>query len=104
MNVREIDMTIANAPCADLTSAAASYMADPYTPAQCRAISREVIDRLLTPADRHRMTAEAAYYRAERRGFSPGHELDDWLWAEHEVDLACGPLEPWPRWAMATSQ
>jgi hypothetical protein len=30
--------------------------------------------------------AEAAYWRAERRGFEPGHELDDWLHAEREVD------------------
>jgi hypothetical protein len=30
--------------------------------------------------------AEAAYWRAERRGFTPGHELDDWLSAEREVD------------------
>jgi hypothetical protein len=30
--------------------------------------------------------AEAAYWRAERRGFAPGHELDDWLHAEREVD------------------
>jgi hypothetical protein len=30
--------------------------------------------------------AEAAYWRAERRGFAPGQELDDWLAAEREVD------------------
>jgi Protein of unknown function (DUF2934) len=30
--------------------------------------------------------AEAAYWRAERRGFVPGHELDDWLHAEREID------------------
>jgi hypothetical protein len=30
--------------------------------------------------------AEAAYWRAERRGFEPGHELNDWLEAEREVD------------------
>lgn len=29
--------------------------------------------------------AEAAYYRAERRGFEPGFETDDWLAAETEV-------------------
>lgn len=32
-----------------------------------------------------RLIAEAAYYRAERRGFAPGHELDDWLEAEAEL-------------------
>ncbi len=30
--------------------------------------------------------AEAAYWRAERRGFTAGQELDDWLAAEREVD------------------
>ncbi|WP_295580094.1 DUF2934 domain-containing protein [uncultured Lamprocystis sp.] len=27
----------------------------------------------------------AAYYRAEARGFEPGHELEDWVEAEREV-------------------
>ena len=30
--------------------------------------------------------AQRAYEIAERRGFSPGHELDDWLEAEREVE------------------
>jgi hypothetical protein len=30
--------------------------------------------------------AEAAYWRAEQRGFESGHELDDWLAAERQVD------------------
>jgi hypothetical protein len=37
--------------------------------------------------DRQQLIAEAAYYIAERRGFSPGNELEDWLQAEQEVDL-----------------
>lgn len=28
----------------------------------------------------------AAYERAERRGFEPGYDLDDWLSAEREID------------------
>jgi hypothetical protein len=32
------------------------------------------------------MIAEAAYFRAERRGFVVGGELDDWLAAEAEID------------------
>jgi hypothetical protein len=35
--------------------------------------------------DMQRWIAEAAYYRAERRGFEPGRETDDWLAAEAEV-------------------
>jgi hypothetical protein len=30
--------------------------------------------------------ALAAYYRAERRGFAPGYEVEDWLAAEAEID------------------
>jgi hypothetical protein len=33
------------------------------------------------------MIAEKAYLRAERRGFAPGHETEDWLAAEAEVDV-----------------
>jgi len=28
---------------------------------------------------------QTAYYLAERRGFSPGYELEDWLQAEKQV-------------------
>ena len=40
----------------------------------------------ITPEMRHQMIAEAAYLRAEQRGFTPGDPLDDWLNAEREVD------------------
>jgi Protein of unknown function (DUF2934) len=36
--------------------------------------------------ERHRRIAEAAYYRAERRGFTPGDEEEDWIAAEREID------------------
>lgn len=29
--------------------------------------------------------AEAAYYRAEKRGFAPGYEIEDWVAAEIEL-------------------
>lgn len=35
---------------------------------------------------RRGMIAEGAYLRAERRGFALGHEAEDWLAAEAEVD------------------
>jgi hypothetical protein len=40
----------------------------------------------VTPEERRRLIAESAYLRAERRGFAPGHEADDWFAAEAEVD------------------
>lgn len=36
--------------------------------------------------ERRRMIAEAAYFRAERRGFAIGGELEDWIQAEAEID------------------
>jgi hypothetical protein len=36
--------------------------------------------------ERHQLIAEAAYYRAERRSFAPGCELEDWLDAEAEIE------------------
>jgi hypothetical protein len=35
---------------------------------------------------REEMIRVAAYYLAEKRGFVPGAELDDWLIAESEID------------------
>lgn len=46
--------------------------------------------RVTDPALRHAMIAEAAYYRAERRGFAPGHEVEDWLQAEAELTPPTG--------------
>ncbi|TLY64033.1 MAG: DUF2934 domain-containing protein [Gammaproteobacteria bacterium] len=40
----------------------------------------------LTAEVRRTMITENAYLRAERRGFAPGHETEDWLAAEAEVD------------------
>jgi hypothetical protein len=37
-----------------------------------------------------RLVAEAAYYRAQRRGFEPGYELQDWVEAEAEVRRLIG--------------
>ncbi len=41
----------------------------------------------VTPEQREQMIRDAAYLRAEKRDFSGGSEEDDWLWAEHEVDV-----------------
>jgi hypothetical protein len=36
--------------------------------------------------ERKQRIREAAYRRAEARGFAPGGEFDDWIAAEHEVN------------------
>jgi hypothetical protein len=44
------------------------------------------------------MIRAAAYLLAEQRGFSPGHELEDWLLAEQQVDSRLanrGPPRPY---------
>ncbi|MBK6632083.1 MAG: DUF2934 domain-containing protein [Betaproteobacteria bacterium] len=38
------------------------------------------------PEERMRLIAEAAYYKAEKRYFTGGGELDDWIEAEAEID------------------
>lgn len=36
--------------------------------------------------ERQRMIEEAAFYRAEKRAFDGGNEVDDWLEAEAEIN------------------
>jgi hypothetical protein len=43
--------------------------------------------------DRHAMIAEVAFFIAESRGFVPGHELEDWLAAEREIEQASSPAD-----------
>lgn len=46
------------------------------------AVPAEPID----PAQRHAMIAEAAFFIAQTRSFTPSQELDDWLAAEREIE------------------
>jgi sterol desaturase/sphingolipid hydroxylase (fatty acid hydroxylase superfamily) len=39
----------------------------------------------IKPAVLEHMIAEAAYYKAEKRGFTPGNDLHDWLEAKREI-------------------
>jgi len=40
------------------------------------------------------MIAEAAYYLALQRKFEPGHEVEDWLLAESQIDRVVTPGSP----------
>lgn len=42
----------------------------------------------IEPQEREALIAESAYFRSAHRGFEPGHEIDDWLAAESEIDAA----------------
>ena len=70
---------------------------------ECRKNTETLLAQLFAPAELRQMIARAAYGRAEQRGFAAGQELEDWLWAEHEVKAACGLLEPSPIWATQES-
>jgi|DewCreStandDraft_4_1066084.scaffolds.fasta_scaffold180174_2 hypothetical protein len=53
---------------------------------QARADAARAANQAASDEQRHAMIAEAAYFRAEKRGFAPGAELEDWLAAEAEID------------------
>ena len=40
----------------------------------------------VTPEQRYMMICEAAYFKAQRRGFAPENEIQDWLDAEAEIN------------------
>lgn len=63
----------------------AKTTAKPKPAAKGRTRSASVVP-FLGPGARVALIAEAAYFRAEKRGFAPGHEAEDWLAAEAEVD------------------
>ena len=48
--------------------------------------ARTVRGRIPTVHEKRHMVAMAAYFRAERRGFAPGHEVEDWAAAEAEIE------------------
>jgi hypothetical protein len=52
------------------------------TPAPAASAPKAKVDA----KERQRLIAEAAYYRAQKRGFAPGHEVQDWVAAEKDVD------------------
>jgi hypothetical protein len=47
------------------------------------------INAAMDPDKFNAMVTERAYFKAEKRGFAPGHELDDWLEAEKEISNQC---------------
>jgi hypothetical protein len=54
-----------------------------------RAVTLKPVNEV-TPEERYRMIQEAAYYRAEKRGFEPGHDEEDWAAAVAEIDAMLG--------------
>lgn len=46
----------------------------------------------ISAEQRYQMIAEAAYFRAEKRGFSGGNKAQDWIEAEAEIDRKLHPV------------
>lgn len=60
------------------------------TPAIKRALRKPSLAKVepranLVPINLEQEIRRLAYLMSERRGFTPGHETEDWLAAEHEV-------------------
>jgi 5-hydroxyisourate hydrolase-like protein (transthyretin family) len=49
-------------------------------------VKKKLAAGTLMPDERRQMIAEAAYFRAEQRGFDPEQQEQDWLEAELMVD------------------
>jgi len=43
----------------------------------------------IDPNEFREMVTERAFFKAQKRGFATGHELDDWLEAEREISNQC---------------
>ena len=56
--------------------------------ARNRSAESQTAGAKMVPEQRQQLIARAAYFIAERRGFAPGNELEDWLQAEAEIE-AC---------------
>lgn len=51
-----------------------------------RAVARSSAKMEINQRDRYEMISKMAYFRAEKRGFEPGWEQEDWLQSEQLVD------------------
>lgn len=77
----------------------ASAPAKKRAPRKPVVVSRSIVavTEFVDPEMRSALIAEAAFFRAEKRGFAPGHETEDWLAAEAEVDAKLMSAESGPR-------
>lgn len=80
---------VEKAPAKPRTTAKPAATGEAAAPAtRSRSKSAEAVKTAvqLSPEDRNRCVAEAAYFIAERRGFPGGTESEDWLQAEAQID------------------
>ena len=77
--VSPVKKTTRRKAAAELTDSAAMVVLESAP----SAVTASTID----PDTRRQLVAAEAYFRAERRGFAAGSELDDWVAAETAVDM-----------------
>jgi hypothetical protein len=58
----------------------------PTAKAKRVAVRKAATENPLAESERRHMIAEAAYYLAQKRGFSGGDPVSDWIAAESEID------------------
>jgi hypothetical protein len=75
-----------NAQPSKSASPAKAAAAKPTAPAPKAPAPKATKATQVSAEERWRMIAEAAYFRAEKRGFSGGDPADDWVQAEKQID------------------
>jgi len=70
------------------------YAADNRIEARTKSAAAGATGAEVTSEEKHQLIAEAAYFRAEQRNFSPGCELEDWLAAEAEIEMRLSKVCP----------
>lgn len=83
--------TTTESPIPNEVKPSVSPSAAPRTPtssASARSLEVKANDsaRSITAEERYKLIAEAAYYRAEKRGFQGGDPDQDWIQAEKEIE------------------
>jgi hypothetical protein len=75
----------------DPADASTDRTAEPRSAQEGNRIERHSLNRSGSASARKQLIAEEAYRRAERRGFAPGDDWQDWFDAEREVDALLDP-------------
>jgi hypothetical protein len=76
------------------TATAASELTDGAVMEVLEAAQSEMAGSMnIDPDARRQLVAAEAYFRAERRGFTAGNELEDWVAAERAVDSRLAQMQ-----------
>jgi hypothetical protein len=68
-----------------------SELTTPASPSPTPSAEQTPTSDPLSASGRYRRISLGAYFRAEQRGFAPGHAWEDWLAAERELESESEP-------------